>query len=51
MDRTTNEKQAENTRAEIDMEGLNELLSSLPDDVMLEVLMDAGLIDRGEADG
>ncbi len=36
---------------EVDMEGLTELLSSLPDNMMLEVLMDVGLIDTGEADG
>ena len=36
---------------EVDMEGLTELLSSLPDSVMLEVLMDVGLIDTGETDG
>ena len=36
---------------EIDMEGLTELLSSLPDNMMLEILMDVGLIDTGEADG
>ena len=40
----------ENRLEEVDMEGLVELLSSLPDDVMLEVFTEAGLTgstDRG----
>ena len=36
---------------EVDSRELQELLADLPDDVMLEILMDAGLIDTGEADG
>ena len=44
----------ENRLKEVDMEGLAELLSTLPDDVMLEILVEAGMLnsaDRGDADG
>lgn len=36
---------------EIDEEGLMELLDSLPEDILLTLLMDLGLAEEGDEDG